>query len=230
MLASVDACPREDARERQNPRRQADTPDGPRRPGAIPRGKVDRFGGWRAAGGALLDERLEIGDAPRAGKCAFVDARLEFVFERHHQLDAFERTEPEFFDGRVRRDVFASRVPGDERRQRILARRRVLRRGAALHPLSNRGPFQFFRAFGPRKLRVRPDQRPADLLRIAELRVGRSHHIVRIHAGLDARALREHVPRCLTRSGARRPRNRARLECDSTRLRRLPERRSVPPA
>ena len=185
MLAPVDPYPREDARERQNPGRQADTPDGSRRPGAIPRGKVDRFCGWRAAGGALLDQRLEIGDAPRAGKCALVDARLEFVFERHHQLDAFERTEPEFFDGRVRRDILSSCVPGDQRRQRILARWSVLRSGAALHPVSNRCPFQLFRAFGPRKLRVRPDQCPADLLRVAELGVGRSHHIVRIHAGLD---------------------------------------------
>ena len=51
----------------------------------------------------------ELGDASRFGKGAFVDARLEVVFERHHQLDALERAEAEFLDGRRRRDVCRGR-------------------------------------------------------------------------------------------------------------------------
>ena len=58
----------------------------------------------------------------RLGERAFVDARLERVFERHHQLDALERAETELLDRRVRRHIVASRVLRDERRQRIADR------------------------------------------------------------------------------------------------------------
>ena len=38
----------------------------------------------------------------RAGKRGLVQVRLKRVLERDHQLDAFERREPEFFDRRAR--------------------------------------------------------------------------------------------------------------------------------
>ena len=41
----------------------------------------------------------------RFGERAFVDARLERVLERDHQLDALERAEPELLERRLRREI-----------------------------------------------------------------------------------------------------------------------------
>ena len=48
----------------------------------------------------LLHERSKLSEIAGAGERAFVEARLKCIFERDHQLDTLERTEPELLERR----------------------------------------------------------------------------------------------------------------------------------
>ena len=98
-----------DARQRQDPGRQADAADRARRPRPVPRREVDRLGRRRVARRRALDERAQLAEVARFGERAFVDARLKRVLERHHQLDALERAQPELLERRRRRQIVAAR-------------------------------------------------------------------------------------------------------------------------
>ena len=56
-----------------------------------------------------------------AANARFVDRDLERLFERHHQLDAFERAEAELVDRRGRRDGPPRREPLQDRRDAATA-------------------------------------------------------------------------------------------------------------
>ena len=60
-------------------------------------------------------------DRLRRGELRFVDARLQPVFERHHQLDALERAQPEILERRVGADRAAAGESREQRRDRIVA-------------------------------------------------------------------------------------------------------------
>ncbi len=75
--------------------------------------------GVAIARGRRVHERPQLRDIACAGEGAFVDARLERVLERDHQLDALERAQPELLDRRARRDVGTAGVLRDERRELI---------------------------------------------------------------------------------------------------------------
>ena len=88
--------------ERQDPGRQAER-GGPRAPASA------RFHDGKSTGSAsalgcrpaAVDQRAQVRRASaRAGERAFVDARLEAILERHHQLDALERAQPELLERR----------------------------------------------------------------------------------------------------------------------------------
>ena len=106
---------------------------------------IDRFGRRRGRWTKRAPtKRSQLTEILRAGERAFVDARLERVLERDHQLDAIERTQPELLQRRLRREVVAAGIFRDQRRERIGAVLDESRRGAAaLHPVANRGAFQF---------------------------------------------------------------------------------------
>ena len=160
MLAALDADPREDARERQNPGRQADAPNGARRPAAVPRGKVHRLGGRRARGRLPLDERAQLGQVlalrrTRPRRCASETRPRARPSARPARASS----------GRARR---ASSPGARSPRPACFATsaaslsvpvRDEARRAAALHPVANRRALQLARAFGSRQLRLRPDQR-----------------------------------------------------------------------
>ena len=99
----------------------------PRRWRRSGRGAESRSAGWRGAGRAraaigsttgsrsprlrpplpgrprrAAGQRVEVGDGPRGAEARLVDGDLERLFERHHQLDAFERAQPERVDRRCR--------------------------------------------------------------------------------------------------------------------------------
>ena len=62
------------------------------------------------------EERAQLVERLRAGELRFVDARLKLILERHHQLDALERAQPEPFD----RGAAIERAPaGKFREQRL---------------------------------------------------------------------------------------------------------------
>ena len=146
-------------------------------------GKLDRLGRpatvARSPPARLERPRscLEVGDGRRRANAPSSMRRLERVLERHHQLDALERAQPELVERRRRR---RSSRPGAKRARSaahvasLRAARR--RRAAALPPRSHARSsraLQLPRALGARQLgsRARP-ARGADLLMIAELRVG----------------------------------------------------------
>ena len=170
MLAALDADPREDARERQDPRRQARRA-GSRAPASerFHDGNSTGSAGGGVAGRAPARRALRsCADVARAGERAFVDARLERVLERHHQLDAFERAQPELLERRRRRRRRRARRTSRPARPAIVGAGRTARRAAAaLHPVANRRALQLARALGARQLALGPDERAADPLVIA---------------------------------------------------------------
>ena len=185
MLAAVHAHPREDARERQNPRRQAGAANRSRGPRTTPGGEVDGLGRPRVAGGGTVDERAQLTEVARFGEGALVDARLERVFECNHQLHAIEGAESQLVERRVRRNVRPTRVLGNQTRELVAARFHRWRRRAVLDPLANLRAFQFARALGPRQLALRPQQRAPDFLMILELGVRLAHHVVERGVGIE---------------------------------------------
>ena len=162
MLAAFDAHPREDARERQDPRRQAARGES-RAPATI--GSTPETRPARPARASLVGARsTSVRSWPmiaRLGERAFVDARLKRVLERHHQLDALERARA--------RALRASSAATDRRGPAYFAtsaaervgagRRATRRRAAARHPVADRRALQLARAFGARQLALRPHER-----------------------------------------------------------------------
>ena len=108
MLEALDANPREHARERQDPGGQAQPPDQSHEGPPVPSRKVDRFGdlGLRRR---LLEKGAHLGHRSRRRELRFVDARLQLVFERDHQLDALERAEPQVLERRAGVNLPATR-------------------------------------------------------------------------------------------------------------------------
>ncbi len=209
VLEPLDADPGEHARQRQNPGREVDAADRARGRAAGPVREVDRLGRRRLAGRGALDQRSQLTEILRAGKRAFVDARLERVLERDHQLDPIQRAQPQLLQRGLRREVLAAGVFRDQRRERVGALLHQARRGAAvLDPLADRGALELARAVGARQLGLGPDERAADLLMVVELGVGLAHHRVRVDRRVRGPAPRA---RALRIRSARRPRlNRAR--------------------
>jgi hypothetical protein len=186
VLASLDAHPREDAREGEDPRRQAGAADRARQTRAAPRRELHGLR-WRRVGGrGPFDQGSELAQILCARERALVDVRLKRILERHHQLDAIQRAEPELFERRVGRELGAACVLREERGEPILARmdRRTLTR-AALHPLADLRAFQLARPFRARQLRLVPDQRTPHLLMIFELGIDDADHVVDHDAGIE---------------------------------------------
>ena len=76
---------------------------------------------------------------------------LKRVLERHHQLDAFERAEPEFFDRRAGLQVRPPRVFRDERGESAVSGDRDRLRRAADDPVADRRALQLSCALGTRQ-------------------------------------------------------------------------------
>ncbi len=81
-----------------------------------------------------------------------VDPRLEPVLERDHQLDAFERAQPELLERRGAADVAAAGEPADQRFERVALRRRQ-RLSAGIDPVADGRALQLLRPFGARAAR-----------------------------------------------------------------------------
>ena len=224
MLEALDAHPRE-----QRARAAGSTSAGSlartshAQPRPVPRGELDRLrraptarvvgrrcrasSRWRrgapARESSAPHERLQVGERARLGEGRLVHRHLEPLLERHQQLDALERAQPQFVERRRRRS--SGGPPRDEARHDLLQRRaaRPVARAAcgcaaAVHPRLDLAPLQLARALGARQLVAGPDRHAADLLVIAELRVGVADDRVR-----DRRRARAPAPR------ARAPRRRA---------------------
>src|SRR5262249_54487355 len=103
MLEAVHLEPRKNARKRQNPRRQARTPDRSRRPRLVPVRKVDRFGRWCVAVCGSLDNCSQLAEVASPRKRRFVEMRLEGILESHHQLNSLQGRQSKLFDRRAGR-------------------------------------------------------------------------------------------------------------------------------
>jgi len=89
----------------------------------------------------MLDELLQVGDAPRGREARLVEPRLEAVFERHHELDALERAQPSSSSVVPRsRLCLARTAPTSASSESAL--RRLERTLARRHPVGDRAPFQ----------------------------------------------------------------------------------------
>ena len=122
----------------------------------------------------------------RVGERPFVYSSLKGVFERHHQLDALQRAQPQLLERRLRRQIGPACVLRHQGGERVGAGLHgARRRGAALRPLANRRAFQLACAFGPRQLGLRPQERASNLLMIVELRIRFTDHDVGIRAGIE---------------------------------------------
>ena len=124
VLAAVDANPREQPRDGQDPGRQARAADGACRPRSVPRRKLDRLEAAAPALSALLDDR-------RAGR---TDRALRRTRARRCACRTRPRAPPSArpvraSSGQARRawssdvEIGAARVLRDERRQQIGAAR-----------------------------------------------------------------------------------------------------------
>ena len=115
-----------------------------------------------SAAGAVSDERStscrSSDRLSRFGERAFIDPRVKGVFERDHQLDAFERAQSELLNRGAGPKIAAAGVLGDERRQRIRAVRHVLSFPATGNPLADQRSLELSRAFGARQ-RLLPARR-----------------------------------------------------------------------
>ena len=171
MLAALDAQVREHARERQDP-------GGLRQRGgrAAPARRGSTTGSRPARSTSACSRRRcrrscsQLGERLRASaNLRFVDARLELILERDHQLDALERAQAQLLERRR-----AARRRGRARTSR--AAPRPDRLPCAAHRLRARSPpsrgsprASASRAFGARQLAVRPDRDAANALMILQL-------------------------------------------------------------
>ena len=157
MLEPADLELHEDARERQNPRRQADAPQEPRDARAIPGRKGDRLCRTRPTSGCVTrrtvirdretptrqdlrarDQRALRSPIVFASASAdFIERDLKRFFERHHQLDAIERAQAELVERRLRRELRARRRIA-RRRPRPSCRGRPRRARRAASPAAHR--------------------------------------------------------------------------------------------
>ena len=210
MLAALDAHPREHARERQDPGRQADAADRARRPRSVPRREVDRLGRRRVA------RRRAARPASAAGRCR---ARRQNAPSSMRVWNASSSaTISSTRSSELSPSSSSVVVRRRDRRGRRTSRRSAAsasapacdERGAraARHPVADRRALQLARAFGARQLRLRPDQRAPDLLVIVELRVRLRARPRRHRCPARARAPRARA--LPIRSARRRPPNRAR--------------------
>src|SRR5687768_12632911 len=113
VVEPADAHPRENAPERQDPRRLAEAPDDPNNSSAVPRRKLDRIrhlGLLRRRG----HDRSQLVERSGTGEFRFVDAGLELVFQRYHQLDALQRAQTETFDRGAAVERSRSRELGEQ--------------------------------------------------------------------------------------------------------------------
>ena len=116
------------------------------------------------ASAARSSSALHVAQRLGCGKPRFVHARLQPVFERHHQLDAFERAEPQLIERRCRRrppdrrQTSRSAPPPDRRPRR--ARSRAARPSRPTR--ESRCRLSFLRALGARQRAVAPDRKAAD--------------------------------------------------------------------
>ena len=189
MLEAGDRHAREDASDREDPRREARAPQRARQPRTVPAWEVDdgrvRDDRRRAARLERLRQRVEIRDGLRGREPCFVDRDLERLFERLHQLDAFERAEPQLVDRGRGLDRASRREAGEHRRE--VAPFRLLRgRLRARDPVSQLAAFQLACALGARQGVAGPHRRGADLLVILQLRVRGPHDRVHVRPRRDA--------------------------------------------
>ena len=186
MLEPLHAQPHEQPGERQDPGRQANPADEPGKPRAIPAGELHHLG-WRGGAGLgpVLDEHLQVGHAAGGDEGTFVDACAERVLERYHQLDPFQRTEPQFFERRSRRDLVAPGILRDECADGVGAGGHEPRCAPRVRPVTNGGTFQLPSAVGARQFRLGPDQRAPDPLVVVELGIRRANHRIDVGAGID---------------------------------------------
>ena len=104
VLDALDARVRKQPGERHDPGRVRQPPDQPHRPAAVPRRELERLV-ERLGRRRFLDKDLQVREARRAREPRLVDPRLKPVLERHHQLDPFERCQPELLERRRAADV-----------------------------------------------------------------------------------------------------------------------------
>ena len=130
MLAAFHANPREGARQRQNPGRQANAANRPGGPRSIPRRECHRLGREQVAARRSVDKRAKLRKIARCGERPFVEARLEGILDRDHQLHALQRAEAELFEGGLRREFPPPGVFSDERGKHVGARPHEARRSA----------------------------------------------------------------------------------------------------
>ena len=86
----------------------------------IPRREVDRLGDLRFLR-RRRNHRAQIVERLRARELRFVDARLELIFERHHQLDALERAQAQALDRCAAVELPRARELREQRLQLIAA-------------------------------------------------------------------------------------------------------------
>ena len=219
---------REHARERQDPGRLRQPPDrahGPAR-GSTTGSRPARRPAPSAGGCSTSCFRSR--DAGRLANRAFVDARLKPILERHHQLDALERAQPELLERRACRS----------RRARGRSARSALRResprsgatGAAPECTHSRIAARFsFRVPSVRGSSARSRPTPCGCAGDpGAVRWPRA----RSPSGSTPGSSTQHRVHALLGPlrSRRRPPTRARPAARSARARRPPERRSVLPA
>ena len=162
--------------------------------GTIPGREVDRLGGRTIARAARCRLRADgvsasrSADGGRGGKFRLVDRDLHRFLERHHQLDAFERAQPELVDRRARRDRSrpgAKRSSTDAHRaRRVGAACGAACRCAAVASHSCSSRRLSFRVPSVRGSSAPgPERRGADFLVILEPGIGLLHHVVEIRPG-----------------------------------------------
>ena len=172
MLAALDAHPREDPRERQDPGRQADAPERARRPATgSSAGKSTGSAGAHAADGRLLDERPQLRRRralrrTRLRRCASETRLRAPPSARRARASSSPSSSSVVVGDTSARPAYLR----DERRQRD---RCPARTGCGAPPLFTHSridrALQLPRAFGARQLRLRPDERAPDPLMIREL-------------------------------------------------------------
>ena len=163
---------------------------------AVPRREVDRLVDLGVCGAAcstsaLADRRA----SARLGEARLVDARLEPILERHHQLDALERAEAQLLERVSRRRPARPRA---NRASSASSGSPPLRGAAAAAPVATQSriaaPLQLPRAFGARQLAAGPDRDAADALMILQPRVGVADDALRRRRPARAPAPRARAP------------------------------------
>jgi hypothetical protein len=129
-------------------------------------------------------QALQIGHGRRVREGGFVERRVERLFERHHHLDALERTEPELFERGRGIDGAPAGKPAmtDSTLVPAISPRRAPRLSAATREFRDVSVSSSLRS---RQLVSRPHARGSNALMIGQLRVGESHHVVWIDTWFD---------------------------------------------